>query len=68
MQHFRIGTSGFRFRLYITYTCKGLDDNLKVTKAWIIKKYCNKMLTDTKITMDTLVDNMKTMHRVIVVL
>lgn len=67
MQYFRTGIGGFRFRLYITYTCEGLDDNLKVTKAWIIKKYCNKMLTDTKITMDTLVDDMKTMHRVIVV-
>lgn len=48
------------------HACKGLDDNPKVTKAWIVRKYRNKVLVDPRIGVDMLTDYMKKMYRVIV--
>lgn len=49
------------------HTCEGLDDNLKVIEAWIVRKYRNKVLADLRIRVDTLVDDLKRMHGVTVV-
>lgn len=48
------------------HTCKGLDDNPKVTKAWIARKCRNKVLVDPRLGIDMLTDYMKKMYRVIV--
>lgn len=49
------------------HTCEGLDDNLKVIKAWIARKYRNKVLADPRIRVDALVDDLKRIHGVTVV-
>ena len=53
--------------LHNIHTCKGLDNNLKVTEAWITRKYHNKVLANPKIGVDILVDDLKKkMHGVTV--
>ena len=41
------------------HTCEGLDNNPEVNEAWIERQYCNKVLVDPRIGVETLVDDLK---------
>ncbi|KAH9658117.1 SWIM-type domain-containing protein [Citrus sinensis] len=57
--HLRVkGIVKFR-TLHNIHTCKGLDNNPEVNEVWIARKYRNKVLTDPRIAIDTLVNDLK---------